>query len=53
MTRTISKRGTFLAYAASIAVMAGLMTVITFGGSAFNTKRTVVEFNTAQMAPQR
>lgn len=44
MTKTISKRGTVLAYAASLAVMAGLLTVVALGGSAFTTKRTAVEF---------
>lgn len=50
MTRTISKRGTYLAYAASIAVMAGLMTVVALGGSAFTTKRTAIEFTAANIS---
>ena len=49
MTRTISKRGSVLAYTASLMVIAGLMTVVALGGSAFTTKRTAVEFNTASV----
>jgi len=52
MTKTTSKRGTVLAYAASLAVMAGLMTVVTLGGSAFTTKRSATEFTAAYIPAQ-
>jgi hypothetical protein len=52
MTKTISKRGTVLAYAASLAVMAGLLTVVALGGSAFTTKRSAVEFTAAYIPAQ-
>ena len=52
MTKAISKRGAVLAYAASLTVIAGLMTVVALGGSALTTKRSAVEFSTASVAAQ-
>lgn len=50
MSGTDLRRSTLVAYAASIAVIAGLMTVVALGGSAFTTKRTAVDFASATVA---
>lgn len=52
MTGTDMNRGTLLAYAASIAVIAGLMTVVALGGSAFTSKPTAIHF-TAHVTAQK
>ena len=53
MTGTDMNRSTLLAYAASIAVIAGLMTVVALGGSAFTSKPTSIGFTSAHVTAQK
>jgi hypothetical protein len=52
MIKNASKRS-FLAYAASIFVIAGLFSIVAIGGSAVSTKRSMVLFGPGQISAQK
>jgi hypothetical protein len=52
MTRFGSKR-TIAAYAASLFVIAGLLSIVAIGGSAVSSKRSMVAFEPAQISAQK